>query len=61
LLRRWRIVNIKAVCTRPRSGVATNTFSIEDLLGRRHHLVDRVPTRVRGIGIAACLDSLYFR
>nr|WP_076052807.1 hypothetical protein [Mycobacterium colombiense] len=59
-VRRLGIVNIEPVRLRPASCVTTNTFGIEDLLRRRHHLVGRVPTGVRGVGIAARLDSLYF-
>ena len=59
-LRWWNVVDIEAVLTRPRSGVTADTFSIEDLLRGRHDLVDRVPARVRRLGVAARLDSLYF-
>ncbi len=56
----WNVFGIKAVFTRPRSGVTADTFSIEDLLRYRHDLVDGRPARVRRIGVAARLDSLYF-
>ncbi|WP_231986726.1 hypothetical protein [Mycobacterium sp. 852002-40037_SCH5390672] len=57
--RRLGIANIEPVCLRPAPGVTTNAFSIENLLRRSHHLVGRVPTGIRGVGVAARLNSLY--
>ncbi|WP_250160739.1 hypothetical protein [Mycobacterium senriense] len=59
-LRRLGIANIEPVRLRPAPGVATDAFSIENLLRRRHHLVGRVPTGIRGVGVAARLNSLDF-
>nr|WP_155770951.1 hypothetical protein [Mycobacterium colombiense] len=58
--RRLGIANIESVRLRPASGVTTNSLCIENLLRRRHHLVGRVTTGIRGVGVAACLNSLYF-
>ncbi len=59
---RWRrVIDVKAVGTRPAPSVAPNTFNIEDFLRRRHHLVERVTTSVPGIRVTARLYSLYFR
>ncbi|OSC26135.1 hypothetical protein B8W69_17055 [Mycobacterium vulneris] len=58
--RRLGIANIEPVCLRPAPGVTTNAFSIENLLRSCHHLVGRVPTGIRGVGVAASLNSLYF-
>ncbi|ORA98276.1 hypothetical protein BST30_26060 [Mycobacterium mantenii] len=59
----WRrgVTYIEAVCRRPATGIATDTIRIENLLRCRHHLVEGVPASVCGIGVAACLDRLYFR
>jgi hypothetical protein len=54
-------IDVEAVCVSPAPRVTAKTFSVEDLLRRRHHFVDRVPAGVRGIGVAARLDSLHFR
>ncbi|MCF1813449.1 hypothetical protein [Mycobacterium intracellulare] len=58
--RRLGIADIEAVCARPASSIAPNTIEVEDLLCRRHHLVNRVPAGVSGIGVTAHLHSLYF-
>ncbi|GAB4941306.1 hypothetical protein BB734_21585 [Mycobacterium avium subsp. hominissuis] len=57
---RRSIISVKAVCSRPTPSIATDTVSIKNLLRGRHHLVDRVAASVRGIGITAQLDCLYF-
>ncbi|ORA15429.1 hypothetical protein BST14_12010 [Mycobacterium arosiense ATCC BAA-1401 = DSM 45069] len=58
----WRsVTDVKTVRLRPSPGVATSSFSIEDLLRGRHHFVERIATGVCGVGVAARLDSLYLR
>jgi hypothetical protein len=54
-------IDIEAVCLGPAPGITAKTFSIKYLLRRRHHFVDRVPAGIRGVGVAARLDSLHFR
>ncbi|MCV7124355.1 hypothetical protein [Mycobacterium lacus] len=58
---RWSIVDAEAVRARPRTSIATDIFSFEDLLGTCHDLVDGVPGCVCRISVAPRLDRLYFR
>lgn len=60
-IRRLGIANVEPVCLRPCTGVSANALRIEDLLRGCHHLVERVAAGICGIGVAARLDSLYFR
>jgi hypothetical protein len=57
----WRrnIVGIEAVLAQPRPGITAVTVSVEDLLCRRHDLVDGSAADVRRIGIASNLNSLH--
>lgn len=59
----WRccIFGVESIRSRPAPGIVTDTVGIENLLCRRHHLVDGVPTSIRGVGVAAQLHSLDFR
>ncbi|WP_240629576.1 hypothetical protein [Mycobacterium colombiense] len=59
--RRLGIANIEPVCLRPTTGVSTIALRIENLLRGSHHLIERVAAGICGIGVAARLDSLYFR
>ncbi|WP_242661439.1 hypothetical protein [Mycobacterium mantenii] len=59
--RRLGIADFESVCVRPTPGITTNAFSIENLLRSGHHLIGRVPTGIRGVDVAARLDSLYLR
>ncbi|MGV0047074.1 hypothetical protein ACRU13_26005 [Mycobacterium colombiense] len=59
--RSFAVANVEPICLRPAPGVTTNAFSIENLLRRRHYLVERVAAGICSIGVAARLDSLYFR
>ena len=59
LARRWNIVGIEAVLTRPSSGVSMDTFGVEDLLRGRHDFVDGGARCLRRISIAPRLDRLY--
>ena len=61
LARRWNIVGIEAVLTRPISGVSMDTFGVEDLLCGRHDFVDGRRGCLRRISIAPRLDRLDFR
>ncbi len=57
--RRWNIVGIEAVFTRPSSGVSMDTFGVEDLLRGRHDFVDGGSRCLRRISVAPRLDRLY--
>ncbi|WP_231987436.1 hypothetical protein [Mycobacterium sp. E2238] len=45
--------------TGPSSRVATDTFSVENLLSRRREFVDRVQAGIRRIAVAAQLNGLH--